>query len=363
MKQVVLVGGMDYDFKGVDFRVFCDNRMKRLKNANTKKEDLTFTILDVRRGEQETHEITFAGGKPTTKVTKVTPAPFSTLSKANYDKVVSGSETHFNFKNGQRGMMSAPHLYSVIQKIGKDNPSTLVEFSIFSHGWMGGPILVNSYDDGVFTISVPPAPPVSFALPSASRDPDDCDPRAPKDFSPPTMDAAALTDFQNAFHTDGFIWIWGCGFPRLVHEMLHKIERNSAYKDSGLGDDVLFKITNFEAAHADLLESYLSPALGGPLPDKKNIELKFKFLKHFFCLITTASYSQQLATAANRKVFAALMGTYSDYDTGVLPLMSIEKGFAKHFTFYKNYLGFGFDPEGRHYGAYLPGRTCAAPSP
>ena len=41
------------------------------------------------------------------------------------------------------------------------------------------------------------------------------------------------------------------------------------------------------------------------------------------------------------------MGTRSRLTTRALPLMSVEKGFARHFTFYKNYLGFAYDVEGR----------------
>lgn len=364
MKTYILVAGVDYEFKGVDFRIFCNNRLKRLTATNNKKEDLIFQIFDFRRGGVTTYEITYAGGKKIEKVNTLTPSPFKPITKANYDSSVSGGETHYRFKEGQRDKMSILDIYKAVQKVGTDAPNTLIELSFFSHAWMGGPILVNSFDDGVVNLIVPPlAASVPFRLPSGARDPDDMDPRASKDFISPTMDASALANFQKAFHSDGYIWIWGCAFPRLVHEILHKIERHPSYKDSGVGDDVIFKITNFNAAQADLLERSIQPELGGPFPDKKKIEIKFKFLKYFFCKVTVSSYTHHIAKTAKAKAFGGVMGTYSEYDSGTLPLMSVHKGFAKHFTFYKNYLGFDFDPEGRKYGQYKPGFTCTTPTP
>lgn len=364
MKHFILVAGVDYEFKGVDFRIFCDNRVKRILAANKSKDDMTFQIFDFRRGEIVTKERLFVGGKPTDKNTKLTPSPFKAVSKANYDVTVTAGETHYYFKEGQDDIMSITDIYDAVQKIGVDAPHTLAELSFFSHAWMGGPILVNSFDDGNFTVKLPPfSTPVSLPLPGGMRDPDDLDPRASKDFIPPVMNASQLSNFKNAFHNAGHIWIWGCAFPRLVHEVLHKIERHPKYKDSGLGGEEVFKITNFNAAQADILEKFLRSTLGGPFPDKTNIEIKFKFLKHFFCLITEASYTHHIAKNATVKAFGGVMGTYSDYDTGHLPLMSVYKGFAKHFTFYKNYLGFDFDPEGRKYGAYEPGFSCTPPVP
>ncbi len=192
------------------------------------------------------------------------------------------------------------------------------------------------------------------------------DPRATKDFIPPTMDAKSLENFQKAFHHDGYIWIWGCAFPRLVHEMLSKIERHPSYKNSGVGDDVVFKITNFNLHQANYLEDWIKRDLGAPFPDKKNIEIKFKFLKHFFCLMTTSSYAHEIAKQTKVKVFGGVMGTWTEQDSGApLPLMRVHSApfSRRHFTFYKNYLGFDFDPEDRNYGEYSPGFICTKPTP
>jgi hypothetical protein len=370
LKQIILVAGVDYSGmfkgKGVDFRIFCDNRMKRILAGNRSKQDMTFQIFDFRRGEVITQETTYPGGKKTDKITKLTPSPFKVISRANYDVTVSGGETHAIFKERQNDTMSIIDIYTAVQKIGVIAPNTLTELSFFSHSWMGGPIMVNSYDDGILHIYLPlVSTPFSLTLPGGMRDPDDRDPRESKDFIPPTMDASKLDNFKKAFDTNGHIWIWGCSFPRLVHEILYKIEKHPKYKESGLGDEEVFKITNFNTAQADLLETVLlnARALGAPFPDKKNIEIKFKFLKYFFCLITEASYAHIIAKNANVKTIAGVMGTFSDYDKGPLPLMSVNKGFSEHFTFYKNYLGFEFDPEGRKYGVYKPSFACTTPTP
>lgn len=362
MRHHILVAGVDFEFKGVDFRIFCNNRTKRVIATNRSKEDLTFQIFDVRRGEVVTHAVTYPDGRRTESRTTLTPSPFTAITKANYDRMVSGGETHYRFKNGQRDTMSILDVYDAVKAIGVDAPGTLVELSFFSHAFHGGPILANSYDDGHIDLLVPPSTsPTQVPIPSGQRDPDDVDPRSSKDFVPPTMDARELDAFRKAFHSAGFAWIWGCTFPRVVHEVLTKVERHPQYKDSGVSDDTVFVFTNFTSAHADLLEMVLRVELGGRLPDRKRIELPFRWIKLLFCRLSVAGYAHGLARGTGVSVYSCVVGTYAEYDSGALPLMSVHRGFARHFTFYKNYLGFSFDPERRGYGAYRPDRVCTSP--
>lgn len=364
MKRFIYVAGVDYEFKGVDFRIFADNRMKRRINWNKAKDELGFTIFDVRRGEVFTNSVTYPSGKKSESPAKTTP--FAAIAKANYDRSTRpDGTTRYRFKDGQRDKMSIVDVYSAVQHIGSTDPGTLLELSFFSHAFYGGPILVNSDDDGSMTATPSGSTtPVVTPVPPGARDPDDKDPRAPKDFIAPTMDATQLGNFQKAFGSESFIWSWGCAFPRVVHRILHKVEQHPKYKDSGVGDDEVFTFKNLDNELADYLESFLSSLLGGPFPDKKNFDLKFKFIKHFFCLMTVGTYQHTIAVNSKVKTFAANVGTYAEYDQGVpLPLMNVFKGFARHFTFYRNYLGFTFDPEGRRYGEYTPGFTCTAPTP
>lgn len=352
MKQFILVAGIDYERKGVDFSIFCRNRVRRVVSANRAKDDLAFHVFDVKAGTVSKHEVTYVSGKKTEKVNKT--SPFTPIKNSHYDKKGSASDVHFVFKNGQTGMMSITDVYDAVRAIGSADPGTLFELSFFSHAWHGGPILVNSFDDGFVEVPVPfGAPPRRTAL-GASRDPDDKDPRAAKDFSPPNMSAAALKTFQDAYHTDGYNWSWGCAFPRTIHEILHKLERHANYKSTGLADADTFLFTNFRADHITSLEG----RLGVTFPDKKRVQLTFKDLKHYFCTVTEDSYTHQLAVKSKKKTFGGVMGTYSEYDSGPLPLMHVHKGFTRHFTFYKNYLGFSFDPEKRNYGEFKPTFTC-----
>jgi hypothetical protein len=362
MKQFILVGGMDYELTGADFDVLCQNRMKRIILSNKKQEELTFQIFDVRHGTIAKNVVTYPKGKKVE--TKSSSTSFDSVSAANYvSPVKAGQENHF--KNGQvANIMSITDVYQAVRDIGASatDKNTLMELSFFSHGWMGGPILVNSFDDRS-TTDPPGSPPDLAGL--TVRDPDDRDARAALDFISPTMDAAALTDFQNAFHTDGFIWIWGCSFPKLVHTVLTKIERNKNYKSSGVSDETVFTFNNFET---DEINQLLKPILVPTLPattfaNKSKIELKFKFIKFLMCRLNMSTYAFIIALNSKVKTYAAPLGTYSDYETGVkLPLMVVYPGFISHFNFYKTYLGFSFDPEGRKYGEYLPTFTCTTPT-
>ena len=70
---------------------------------------------------------------------------------------------------------------------------------------------------------------------------------------------------------------------------------------------------------------------------------------------TARELSNPLAVASDRTTYSALIGTYAERDlAGPRPLMHVNPRFAAHFTFYRNYLGFTFDPERRWYGAFKP---------
>ncbi|MDQ4029676.1 MAG: hypothetical protein M3168_01405 [Actinomycetota bacterium] len=352
MKRFILVAGVDYERKGVDFRIFCNSRMKRIVAANRAQEGLSFQIFDVKAGEVVTHEFTYPGGERAESVSKT--KPFDAVTRSHYRNDGTRTDPHYVFNDGQTGMMSVTDVYAAARSIGATDPGTLFELSFFSHAWFGGPILVNSNDDGFITgpPSTSGGPPTRTAT-GAARDPDDKDPR-PKDFVPPNMSAAELQLFQDAYRADGYSWSWGCAFPRQVHEILHKLEHHRDYRSSGLADDQIFVFTNFRAEHVGPLQAFL----GVVFPDPKSVELEFKELKRFFCKVTEGSYTHHLAVHSQKKTFGGVMGTYSEYDTGRLPLMHVEKSFTRHFKFYESYLGFKFDPEGRRYGEFSPMFSC-----
>ncbi len=358
MKQYVLAVGVDYEFKGVDFRVLANSRRKWLEKQNTKKDELRFTTMDVRAGEIEVRTITFPGGKRVESMTST--KPFTAVTKSSF--VTTGG--HTRFKPNQPGVMGITDIYLEVITIGTSSPGTLMELSIFSHGWMGGPILVNSTDDRSreITVPMPIGDPIvmQVAVAGNTRDPDDKDGRARLDFQPPTMDASDLADFRKAFHTDGFSWLWGCSFPRVIHHSMWAMERAKGYASSGVSEDKVLTLDDVTPEDVSSFEDTLLPLLGR-FPSRNTITLKFGFLRWSFCKENQGSYAAALAAGSDRPVRAALLGTYAEYDTGGDKVMNVPASFIGHFVFYKNYLGLLQDPEGRRYGVYQPALVCAAP--
>ncbi|KAF6700428.1 MULTISPECIES: hypothetical protein [Bacillus] len=342
MENYIFVAGVDYEFKGVDFRVFCNNRISRLLAQNLEKKDIQFQVFDFRKGEIVTHQITYNNGTKSEK--RVVRRTFKPISKKNYDVSLKNGTPYYSFRRGQHEVLSILDVYEAVKNIGAHSPKTLKELSFFSHGWMGGPILVNSFHN-------------RDAFQESLRDPDDKDPRGQLDFIPPTMSSKAKQNLQKAFHPKGFIWIWGCAFPNLIHQILTKVEKNPAYKEQGLGDDDLLFFTNFNKEEANVLQYYLEPSIGR-FSNYKKIELPFKYLKYFFCIAIQASYSFQIAVNAKIKTYGALLGTYAEYERGNFPLLRVPGVFKRHLAFYSNYLGFSLDFEGRNYGEFRADLTC-----
>ena len=231
---------------------------------------------------------------------------------------------------------------------------------------MGGPVLVNSFDNRTReVITTNPDGSTSSStvtIGGTARDPDDMDPRGEYDFTAPTMDATRLANFQNAFHADGYIWIWGCAFPLVMHRLLTKIEKHSAYKRTGVDDATVFSFTNLNAEEKDMLSffsaGHFTPPTSGP------VDITIEMRKFVMCVANIASFAGAIARASNVKTYAAPLGTYSEFDqTGSRPLMNVSSKFTRHFNFYSTYLGYGFDPENRRYAEYLPTHTCTPPAP
>jgi hypothetical protein len=198
--QVVLVAGFDYEQKGVSFADISRNRMARLLK---KAPALKIIFCDFESGEIRSSEVD-PKGKRSWKLVK----SFTPINSANYTTI--GSRNVFN-KN-QTGTMSITDIYKLVQDIGKNEPGTLIELSFFSHGWMGGPLLVNSDD---------PNPNHPF------RDANDRDPRIFKDFEPPNMMTLDKENFSKAFSTTGFTWVWGCAFADIFHQVIHRAVNNA----------------------------------------------------------------------------------------------------------------------------------------
>lgn len=366
MKQFVLVAGFDYEFTGVDFRQFCENRRRRIIRDNSAREELRFTTLDFKAGETVETTVTYRGGVKQEASKQV--ATFRPVGRSSYHTVRTPDGTdHVRFKPGQFDTMSILDTYAAVVDIGTTAPGTLAELSVFSHAWAGGPILVNSDNDR--SVVVPARPnigagggTITVALGSTTlRDPDDRDPRVELDFVPPTMEADDRALFAKAFAKNALVWLWGCQATEAVHNVLSRLERSKDYRITGLGDEDVVTLTNVAKEGVDFMEQILEPLLGKFPKPRSTVTLKFKFVKFFACVANRMSYAAHIADVAKVETRAAPMGAGSNYDTGPLPLMRVDPVYAAHFTFYRNYLNRRFDPDGRQYMIFTPGEGCVKP--
>ena len=233
-------------------------------------------------------------------------ARFDPVSAANYAPRADGRKV---FNKDQAGRMSITDVYAHVREIGRTEPGSLAELSILSHGWVGGPILVNS-DDGLGTGT-------------DDRDPDDKDARTEKDFVAPTMDAAMLAEFQAAFASDGFVWVWGCSFANSPRQVLYRVLSTAKYRGTALGqlvDTDTFTLT-FPKEHAEKF-FFVDPDFFPQADANGTFQLTFdrtlEQIKNFFFGRPSETYCQGIALAAQVSCFGALPGTYSDYERGAV---------------------------------------------
>ncbi|MFC9126248.1 hypothetical protein ACFT4A_05280 [Streptomyces sp. NPDC057099] len=341
MKHFVLVAGCKLPPKQLPFRAYCENRVRQHVAANRAKEDLVFQILDVESGEVVVRTFTYPGGTRTESVAAV--RSFERVTRAHYNGRLFGE--------GHPDVMSATDVYAAVRSIGIRAPGTLMELSFFSHGFAGGPVLVDSMDDGQLEERNAQGQLEAQPL-GMRRDPEDKDPR-PKDFHQANMGPEELAAFRAAYHPDGINWSWGCAFTPNANEILHHLEHHPDYRSSGLPDDKVLVFRTFTPSNLAHLNSFLPLSL----PDHRKVEITFGELKRYIRNQILASYGHALAVASGRRTFGALVGTYAEPDHGPRPLMHVNHNFSRHFAFYRNYFSFTFDPERRWYGAYEPGFT------
>ena len=352
---VFLVAGFDYERSGVDFEKIALRRMSLLIERNRaaqKRAKATFAqlidsaprfvLFDFKSGIVRRSEVSKPKGER--KWTEV--ARFTPVTPANY----SGATRAHLFDTGAAGTMSIIDVYKHVQELGRTEPGSLRELSFLSHGFLFGPILVNS-DDGLAG--------------DAARDPNDKDGRL-TDFDPPNMDAAAKADFQKAFAPDGFIWVWGCVFANSPRQVLHRVLSSRKYPQAAggtLDESETFDFT-FSRDHAEQFFD-VDPAF---FPTRTNGRFPLTFrrtladIKTFLNGRLGATYCQTAALAAQVPCFGGLPGTYSDYERGarhnVMVVPTRKPPYADNFSgylrFYKKYTHRELDPEGRNYGRYDP---------
>jgi hypothetical protein len=350
MQHVLLVAGFNYEDTRDPFTSVCDNRITRLLNKSRRGTDLVFTRFDVGGGVVNQSRV-----DPKTKKRAWTELQtFTPVTTANYSSFVRGIENHFD--RNPSGIMSITDVYAFVQTLGAgSDKGTVSELSFFSHGWAGGPILVNSHD---------------ATSPSGPRDGDDKDARLWKDFRAPTMDATALANFRAAFAASGIVWTWGCSFVRPGHIVLGRLFNTSKFRSTPRGklkDTDKFTLDFTEdsptptRADIDSIANTILPG-GRRVGRDYTVTATFADIKNSFRDLIRDSYCHQIATATGVTTFGSLPATYADEEkvpVRRLPLMVVptrmppyDDDLTANLTFYKTYLAVTLDPEGRGYGTF-----------
>lgn len=350
VENVLLVAGFNYEnVRNPTFLQGCANRMARLLGKATSGADLVFTLFDVGAGVIQQSKT-----DPATKKRAWTELQrFSAVTTANYSSFVTGKENHFD--TSPSGVMSITDVYQFVQAIGGGaDHGTVTELSFFSHGWMGGPILVNSFE----ALSTVPA----------KRDPNDKDARTFKDFVAPNMDDKAAGHFGAAFAATALVWIWGCSFARPAHIVLAELFKSSKYRSTPVGrikDSDKFTLdfsVSTPTPTADDLDAIVNIILPGGRRSGRSYTANVTFLdiKNAFDKQIANTYCAKMSAASGAKTFGALPGTYADEEKNVrLPLMVVptrkppyDDNLTATLTFYKTYMGVKLDPENRGYGTF-----------
>ncbi len=363
-ERILLVAGFDYALSGVNFRTIVNNRKKRLLKTYP---DAHVTIYDVAAGEVFTSEQPPTPPKKKKKPARVEAtdsATFKAVTKKNY----SGADPDHphTFDTSPAGVISITDIYKAIIAVGADKATkgTLVEFSIFSHGWYGGAVLVNSNDTS----------------PTVTRDPDDKDTRT-HDFNPANVSKAELASFKAAFAADGICRLWGCSFTKSYFQVVHKTLKSPKYRKTKPADLKDTDVFTYEFTQEQAEAFYDEDTTFFPQPVEEEVVIKKKKVKRMKWELTfkrtlkqvkaflkdgiKETYAQVLATAAGKTCYSAFLGTYADYESNdkkaVLPLMIVPRkvppyadDFTKIIQFYKDVMKIPEDPESRGYGTYTP---------
>jgi len=342
-KHVILVAGYDYTGGGVSFETLCLNQMHHLLQKY-RDIPLKFTLFS------------FKEGRVQSTLAPTSDRDFSWVEVQRFRPITLANYTGNVFNRNQDGVMSIMNVYAYIQDLAKNEPRSLLELNIFSHGYIDGPILVNSND------TRPASDP--------NRDDKDKDGRALKDFRAPNMVSPTLNLFQSAFDPGGRIWIFGCVFDYPSRDVLHQILKSSVYRQTAPGklkDSVTFQFifTVEQARNYFLVDTNFFPSTDARGNNPLRFVRDFSKVKAFITRRLNRTYAFHMVKVSKVACYAALPGTYADYEEGKVhvqyPLMVIPKAkppfddnFTKYIEFYKSYFYMAEDPEGRGYGIYLP---------
>ncbi len=356
-KYVILVAGYEYHHGGTNVAKIAKRRARLLVRENSAwrtDPEVNFILFDVRYGRIE---------KGTVNDGDISWA----LENDSFDAV--DDNVHYDadrkFIQADTNLISITDAYEYIQNIGENEPGTVHEFSIFSHGWRGGPVLVNSYERDEYRMG---------GAQSSTRDPWDKDGRK-KDTNVINMGFAKWFYYKRAFTDTAFIWVWGCAASRLYKKVIQKVLRSSEFKAKRYGrhlDTDTFSLS-FSRSFAEDYFAYdplffFRSRTADPIVERRFTRTLLE-VKNFLIRGLVHTYSAQMAYNTKIKTYGALPGTGSDYERGVtrnirgmvVPRDSSVYGYSFHqiVRFYKTYLSIPEDPESRGYGFYDPEKVKA----
>ena len=346
-KYILLVAGYSYSGDGTDFGYIADKRRKYILQQNPTWENDTnvvFKRFDVKAGKIDSNTSDGTNRKWVEETSRFTPIN----RRSHY--------TDRQFISASNDVMSIKDVYDYVIQIGDTEAGTIQELSIMGHGWMGGPVLVNSYERADFQVGGSRA---------SERDPFDKDGRI-KDFLLDNMDADSWAKFKAAFNVSAYVWVWGCVFTRAYFNTLYTFMRSNDFRRKRFGthiDSDTFTVT----VNANFVSKYYSADRRFfPLDDnERRFTRSLAQLKAFLIGGMIQTYCGRLTADTGIECRGAMIGTYSDYERtypGHNPrhtVMIIPRNvgaygtdFTSTINFYKTYLNVTEDPESRGYGIF-----------
>jgi hypothetical protein len=386
IKLLILVAGHEYSTKKLDFDVMCTHRAQEIVDelrdaliakktglAVTPPVTLRFLRFHFTTGTIEVfdHDVDDRGGKTETvkwaPISSITTGdtfdPNSFCTKRTLRAVKSsdypstGEEYPAFISTGTDAdqVMSIVDVYEAVQ--GAPDGSIL-ELSIFSHGWRGGPILVNSDE--------------ASGTPADKRDRTDKDGRAAKDFLTNMGDGSTddnLSLFSASFDKNGFFQVWGCQFEKPALHVLNLAYYRHLRKGDALGktfrkNGAVDDTTSFDLDYSDWVDDYDEYDPHDPFFPTSSTTTEFSatFLDIKKFIARRCSQAYIFVAAQNTKVLClgAVPGTEGDDEkTKHYNLMQVCRkmtrtsecpvGFAPYLEFYRVYVGINNDPK-RGYG-------------
>lgn len=188
----------------LDFDKYAQTYARYLTAANRLNLSSPMTVIDCQRGRVERWDRVRAGDssdivwKRHYIMHKKEPCPRWSTGKA-YDAWRTALAKN---PSDARKYFGATDVYYHLSDLGRRTPGAVVDFSIFSHAWHGGPILYNTGDPD-------DADPARFA--------GDLDMRFTKDFKAPNV--GGWSKMPDAFASDAIVFIWGCFATDVFNKM------------------------------------------------------------------------------------------------------------------------------------------------